>query len=487
MARALTLSKAAHLVGIPRGALQRMIREGSLASFDGLIDTDELRRVFPTARLEDSGMLERVARIQDESFGRRMRERALPPAEILAQRLFVQSQELAELRRHLQAYHQLVATAISKLDQDASTDDTASRLQQMLESGLADVLASEPANPLDAMTDMLNVVCANVVVRPSGHDFLVEGNDSILQAALKAGLGFNYGCGGGNCGLCKARVVSGEVREVMHADYRLSALEQQQGWVLLCSHTALSDLVIETLEASGPADIPEQQLVAKVRSLQPLGDDTLLLHLQTPRSTRLRFLAGQGVTLGVAHEGTDLQSTHPVASCPCDDRNLLFHLPRDPLDPLARLAFDGGLKPQDSVNVRGPVGEFVLGTHVEQPIVFLACDTGFAPIKSLIEHVIAAESIESFELHWLATRSDGHYQANLCASWVDAFDNFGFHALSDPDPAAGGALLTRQACERAHRSDTAFLLCGPGEFVEACRAELGRNGIEENRILRNVL
>jgi CDP-4-dehydro-6-deoxyglucose reductase len=487
MARALTLSKAAHLVGIPRGVLQRMIREGSLASFDGLIDTDELRRVFPQARIEDSGMLERVARIQEESFGLRMRERALPPAEILAQRLFAQSQELAELRRHLQAYHQLVSSAISSIDPDAPTNETAATLRQMLESGLADVLASEPTDPLDAMTDMLNVVCANVVVRPSGHDFLVEGNDSILQAALKAGLGFNYGCGGGNCGLCKARVVSGEVREVMHSDYRLSPLEQQQGWVLLCSHTALSDLVIETLEASGPADIPEQQLVAKVKSLQPLGDDTLLLHLQTPRSTRLRFLAGQGVTLGVAHDGTDLQSSHPVASCPCDDRNLLFHLPRDPLDPLARLAFDGQLKAQDSVNVRGPIGEFVLGTNVEQPVVFLACDTGFAPVKSLIEHVIAAESVESFELHWLATRSDGHYQANLCASWVDAFDNFGFHVLTDPEPAAGGTLLARQAYERAHRADTAFFISGPGDFVDACRAELGRHGVDESRILRNAL
>ncbi|MEK9721016.1 MAG: 2Fe-2S iron-sulfur cluster-binding protein [Quisquiliibacterium sp.] len=487
MARALTLSKAANLVGIARGELQKMIRDGSLYCYDGLIDLDELRRVFPQARIEDSGLLERVKRIRDESFGRRVRERALPPAEILAERLFLQSQELADLRRHLQAYHQLVSNAISTLDVQTSGDQAATGLRQMLESGLAKVLASEPSNPLDAMTDMLNVVCANVTVRPSGHDFLVEGNDSILQAALKAGLGLNYGCGSGNCGLCKARVVSGEVREVMHSDYRLSQAEQQQGWVLLCSHTALSDLVIETLEARGPADIPEQQIVAKVKSLQPLGQDTLLLHLQTPRSTRLRFLAGQSVTLGLAHQGQNLQANYPIASCPCDDRNLLIHLARDPLDGLAQLAFSGGLKAQDNINLRGPTGDFVLGANVDQPVVFLACDTGFAPVKSLIEHVIATESVESFELHWLATRGDGHYQANLCASWVDAFDNFAFHMLADAQPAAGGMKLTRQACEQPHRPDTVYFVSGPSEFVEACQAELTLLDVDDSRILRNFL
>ncbi len=122
------------------------------------------------------------------------------------------------------------------------------------------------------MDDMLKVVSAHVVVRPSGHEFYVDGRDSLLQAGLKAGLKLNYGCGNGTCGLCKARVISGEVVKVMPFDYPLSEAERLQGHTLLCAHSAGSgDIVIETLEALGPREIPEQEMSVRVRGVQPLA------------------------------------------------------------------------------------------------------------------------------------------------------------------------------------------------------------------------
>ena len=67
---------------------------------------------------------------------------------------------------------------------------------------------------LDVMDDMLKVMSAQVTVRPSGHQFAVEGHDTLLQAGLRAGLKLNYGCGNGSCGMCKVRVISGEVARV---------------------------------------------------------------------------------------------------------------------------------------------------------------------------------------------------------------------------------------------------------------------------------
>jgi CDP-4-dehydro-6-deoxyglucose reductase len=67
-----------------------------------------LLRLYPDAHLEESGLLERVAQIRDEAFGKRVRERMLPSQEVLAQRLFAQTQELADVRKHLQRYHGLV-------------------------------------------------------------------------------------------------------------------------------------------------------------------------------------------------------------------------------------------------------------------------------------------------------------------------------------------------------------------------------------------
>src|SRR3970282_640744 len=141
---------------------------------------------------------------------------------------------------------------------------------------------------------------AHVQVQPSGRGYFVDGNDSLLEAALRAGLSLDYGCSAGSCGKCKARVVSGQVHRTRHSDYVLTAAEKNADVVLMCCHTALGDLVIEAREAHGAADMPLQSIDARIKSVSPLGDDMRLLHLQTPRSNRLRFLAGQSASLALA-------------------------------------------------------------------------------------------------------------------------------------------------------------------------------------------
>lgn len=495
MGQRLTLSRAAHLVGVSRGALQKRIREGELPSHDGMVDSADLLSAYPDFDLEDSGAFERVARIKEESFGRRAREYMLPSSEVLAQRLFAQSQELGDLRRHLQGYHGLVLSLMERIEKLSAKSPSIelTEVGKMLESGLAAVLGSiEPADTIGLMDDMLRIMSAHVTVRPSGREFLVQGHDTLLQAGLGAGLGLNYGCGNGNCGLCKARVVTGEVRRVQHCDYVLSEAERLQGYVLLCAHTAVSDVVLEALEAAGPADIPEQRIVAKVRKLATMGSaDTLLLHVQTPRGNRLRFLAGQSVTLGLAGDGLDCSATYAVASCPCDDRNLYFHVarPESPgVDAFADSLFAGALKTGDAVMVWGPWGEFTLSRGSSRPIVFVACDTGFAPANSLIEHALAVAAAESLSLYWTATRADGHYLANQCRAWSEALDDFNYVALDAQDAATGGREVAQTL--RRDLADLAghdVYLSGPQAFVAAAAAELTAAGLAAPRIYSTVL
>jgi CDP-4-dehydro-6-deoxyglucose reductase len=482
MAQQLNLARAAQLVGVPRATLQRMIGAGELASFDGLISVDELCRAFPQAAVDDAGAFEKVARIRTEAFGRRLREQLLPSQEVLAQRLFVQGQELADMRRYMSAYHSLVVEHERRLREvaGARNDGSLRALADEMQQGLKRVLGTEPAEALDAMANMLQVISAQVTVRPSGHQFIVEGNDSILQAGLKAGLRLGYGCGTGSCGLCKARVVSGETRAVQHSDLRLTEQEHQQGYTLLCSHTAVTDLVIESLEARGPADIPPQDLVANVRAVSELGPHTRLLHLQTPRTNRLRFLAGQLVTLGVAGLGDDLAQTVALASCPCDERNLHVHLARDDEGLLAAALFAGRIRVGDAISVRGPVGDFVLAADSARPLVFAACDTGFGPIKSLIEHAMASEQVESFALHWLATSSDGHYLDNQCRAWAAAYDQFTYEHDVDVDPLAGARRLVERAAARPGLADSDVFVAGPSAFVfEAAAAFIAAGAASE--------
>ena len=493
MPQLLTISRAARLVNVSRGALQTRIRSGELASFDGMVSADELLRLFPGTKLEDEGIFERVTRIKEESFGQRVRERLLPSQEVLAQRLFEQSRELADLRAHLQRYHALVVRLEERIREVA---DGVPHEARALMAGLAGLLEREmestlgesaTPNPLAVMDDMLRVMAAHVVVHPSRHEFFVDGADTILEAALRAGLALNYGCSTGNCGLCKARVVSGQVKTVRHHDYVLSEAEKLQGYTLLCSHTAVSDLAIEALEAVVPGDIPEQQIGARVKALSHLGDEVMLLHLQTPRNNRLRFLAGQSVTLSTAR-AQPMQI--PVASCPCDERNLQFHIERNPQHSFAERVFYA-LEQGDPITIWGPQGNFVLKADSPRDILFIACDTGFAPVKSLIEHAMALDVAEHMHLYWLACGPGGHYLANQCRAWADALDNFHYVALAEQGADArrrgAGQVAQRLLVDQLRLAELDVYLAGPQEFVDAFGTFLRQQRLPEDQLSATVI
>jgi len=260
-------------------------------------------------------------------------------------------------------------------------------------------------------------MAAHVTIQPSGREFFVEGNDTLLEAALRAGVSLNYGCSNGNCGECRARLISGEVKKVHAHDYVLSQAEKDAGVILMCSCAAVNDVVIEA-NVAGAQDIQVRQLEAKIKSVEVLNSQLAALHLLAPRGQRLRFLAGQSVRLTA--QGASGQ--YAIASCPCEERHIEIQISRKPDDAFSELLF-GGLKAHDSVGVEGPYGEFVLEDASARPIIFIAFGVGFAPVKSLIQHAMSLDLSESMDLHWLADEA-GHYQNNLCRAWTDALDNF---------------------------------------------------------------
>jgi ferredoxin-NADP reductase len=49
------------------------------------------------------------------------------------------------------------------------------------------------------------------------------------------------------------------------------------------------------------------------------------------------------------------------------------------------------LNPGDAVTIDGPFGDFVLPTIGGQPVVFIAGDTGIAPVRSIVLHMLATK------------------------------------------------------------------------------------------------
>lgn len=268
-----------------------------------------------------------------------------------------------------------------------------------------------------------------VRIRPYDQAFVVEGEEAILDAAIRAGIPVEYGCSSGSCGQCKARLLEGRVAPVRHQDYVFSARERAEGWILLCTNTAASDVVVEATSSDLSQPIPEQELTVKVRKEDRVDDGLVILQTQTPRTRRLRFRAGQYATVSIPGVGSlDLS----IASCPCDDRHLEFHVRHLEGEPVSDFVFRE-LRPGMSLQIRAPAGDFVLDEAAQRPMILIAFDTGFAAIKSILEQATAQERERQIHLYWIACGHTGHYLDNLCRSWRDALDEFTYTPLTIPD------------------------------------------------------
>ena len=50
-----------------------------------------------------------------------------------------------------------------------------------------------------------------ISVPASGHEFIAEVGESILEAAIRQGVGLPYGCRNGACGSCTVNLLQGKV------------------------------------------------------------------------------------------------------------------------------------------------------------------------------------------------------------------------------------------------------------------------------------
>ncbi len=479
----LSLSRAARLAGVTRAELQRRIRRGDLDTFEGAVAVSDLLRLYPAVSLSNDEALDRVERIKSDALPKSYdADAVLPSPQVLVSRLRGLSETLVERLSALAAAEALLDQVGARLADLAAVPESAraaglAATRDWL-AGARQGLAARPTADLQALIlakdTFLRIMAANVKLIPSGHDFFVEGAETILDASVRAGLKLSYGCSSGNCGECKARVLSGEVAKIRDHDYVLSEREKQLGYILTCSHTAVTDLVLEAAEALSVQDLPRQTIRASLRKLEQVAPDLVSLNVQTPRTQTLRFMAGQRATLTL-EDGTSREL--PIASCPCNGRSLWFYVRRG-ADPFAQAVF-GGLHPGQLIRVEGPSGDFVLREDAPEPAVFVAIGDGIAPIKSLIEHAVSIDLIESFHLYWGTTYPEGHFQGQWGRALKESLDNFSFTPLLSTAPADLIAVIRSDLGDlRVPR----FYLAGSADAVRATAAALADLGVDRDRM-----
>lgn len=307
--------------------------------------------------------------------------------------------------------------------------------------------------------------------------FECSGEESILHAGLRAGLPLRYKCTNGSCGECKTRLLDGEIHTIGHQDFQLSAQEQAQGWFLSCTHAPRNDVRISAPLFNTVQQIPHQTIQTKVKRITFTTPKLAILTLRTPRSNTFQFLAGQDVVL--SHLLT--QKRYPIASCPCSGGELEFHIPRRESDPFSQLLFSS-LKRGETITIEGPRGMFSLDEHSTRHLVLIAWENGFAPIRSLAEHLISLEMDNPVSLYWISRQLP--YQQNLVLSWRDVLDPFDYHWVERQTSNFEGQVpqLLRQIKQDLMLEMCDFYIAAPAPFLITLSEALLDAGVEEAQL-----
>ncbi|MBI2315954.1 MAG: CDP-6-deoxy-delta-3,4-glucoseen reductase [Betaproteobacteria bacterium] len=311
-----------------------------------------------------------------------------------------------------------------------------------------------------------------ISIRNTGHRFEAEAGESILQAALRAGLALPHGCRDGACGSCKGKLIEGAADLGNYSVSALTEAERQAGLVLFCQAAARSDLVIEAREVLKAGDIPVRTLPSRVQRIERPTDDVAILYLKLPANERLRFLPGQYLDIllkGGVRRGFSMANTP-------DADELELHVRHVPGGVFTDYVFNR-MKERDIVRFDGPHGTFFLREDSAKPMVLVAGGTGFAPIKSLIAQALANGIARPMTLYWGARRPRDLYQGELPLKWAAGHANFRYiPVVSDalPEDAWTGrtGLVHRAVMEDfSDLSGYQAYVCGVPIMVDVARRE----------------
>ncbi|MDH3325620.1 MAG: CDP-6-deoxy-delta-3,4-glucoseen reductase [Gammaproteobacteria bacterium] len=259
-----------------------------------------------------------------------------------------------------------------------------------------------------------------VTIQPSGHQFENEVEETILEAALRHGFAFSYGCRSGSCGACSGKVVSGEFHyEDDEEPMALSEDAKKNSMCIFCQAIPDSDLVLEVKGISAVKDIVVKTLPARVAKMERLAPDVMRLYLKLPMIERMQFLAGQYLDI-LLKDGR--RRSFSIANAPHDDELLELHIRKIDGGEFTTYVFDE-MEEKALLRIEGPLGTFFL-RESDRPLICMAGGTGFAPLKGILEHAFEEGLKRPIHLYWGARDKEGLYLSELAESWASKYENF---------------------------------------------------------------
>ncbi|MCX7170649.1 MAG: 2Fe-2S iron-sulfur cluster-binding protein [Proteobacteria bacterium] len=235
-----------------------------------------------------------------------------------------------------------------------------------------------------------------ILIEEEGQLFSQADGDTLLRAALRAGVGFPYECSSGGCGSCKFELLEGEVENLWPEAPGLSERDRRKKRLLACQCRARGPLRISVRTAAEyqPAIVPLRRRAEFVDAAAVTHD---LHEFRFRAADPADFLAGQyallsipGVPTSRAYSMSNLANAHGewhfqirlVAAGEATDR--LFH----------------HLQKGDSIEIDGPYGLAYLREASSRDIVCVAGGSGLAPILSIARGASRAGMLKDRHLHF---------------------------------------------------------------------------------------
>jgi CDP-4-dehydro-6-deoxyglucose reductase len=237
-----------------------------------------------------------------------------------------------------------------------------------------------------------------VILVPTGQSFPTDAGETLLSAALRAGLNLPHSCKGGHCASCRARLLSGTV------DYPRGELppgitpdEARDGYVLLCQARATSEQVrVATREVRPAPDVEIRSLPCRIERMQPLADDVMAVSLRLPAVEEFHFRAGQ--YLDFMLDGGRRRS-FSIASAPADGKLLEVHVRRASTTGFTARLFES-MRPGTLLRIEGPLGQFWFRHESPRPALMIGGGTGYAPLRAMLRQLIATGDRRPVTLYW---------------------------------------------------------------------------------------
>lgn len=229
----------------------------------------------------------------------------------------------------------------------------------------------------------------------NGPTFGASAQDSLLKAALRAGVGFPYECSVGSCGSCKFELLEGDVATLWNEAPGLSARDRQRGKRLGCQSVPLSDIRVRVRTAAEYAApiVPRLVPVALVKKRTITHDMT---EFTFKSAMPADFLPGQYALVQLP--GIGAQRAYSMSNL-CNDEGLWqFIVRRVPNGVGTRHLYDE-LRVGDSLHLDGPYGLASL-RPLERDVVCIAGGSGLAPMLSIASAAAPALGATGRRLHF---------------------------------------------------------------------------------------